>query len=421
LEEFYKKIREKLNRPPKSQTDWELWDKISPDIEYNRRGMPLWWWVPALAVISGIIGYFLHFHDEVMELPPRTVYMIDTVYVDKIITKNDTFILERFTDPIVYEDADLKLIPAYALLEKKARLFEQEVEILQAELNEIGKVIFDSSLKHDDRLSPYLEKYLVRTGIENKNKNPLFDLRSITETPYEITSFSYYPIIKGKIPIVRNVFWDHLIKQQQNESLLNKIIPDYFNIGAVLEGPGIALHNDLNPGLDIGYGVQFEALFSPTFSLLFGVNSRTSYGVTEDLVLANSFPQPQNIGEDSRFDKLQIISKSIDIPLSVKYKLVQKSRWDIFLSGGFIFSKFSENEYKYEYKENNTEIYYEIKDKGGNWNLGSFTFGVGTETNIFSRWTLSIAPQFRYHFKSDLPTNYKNHGIGLRVAMMYNL
>jgi hypothetical protein len=168
-------------------------------------------------------------------------------------------------------------------------------------------------------------------------------------------------------------------------------------------------------------GLQIEALFSPKLSILLGVGSRLSTGYSKDLDVASIFPLPQNVDENSTFDNLKIKSKIIDLPLSIKYKINQNQKWDVFVKGGLVFTKLSEIEYKYEYKNNDNEIYYEVKEEHSGWNAGSFVLGLGIESNVFSKWTLTLEPQLRYNFNSKVPNMYKNHAIGLRMALMYQM
>lgn len=232
MENFYRKIKDKISNPPQTATDWQVWDKISGEIESNSKGIPLWWWVTAAAIIGGVVGYFLHFHDDKVLPLENMVYVTDTVYIDKETVLTDTIYMNRYLSPSKYNIRELEKTPQYAAIQNRSKILEKEIAALQRELNAIGQTIMQSGLSRDARLKTIVDNYMKRNPA---TEIPFFEERTLMEKQGFLDSELYLARLKRRTPIVRNVFWEHLLKSQKEESFFGKLVPDYFNIGVVLD------------------------------------------------------------------------------------------------------------------------------------------------------------------------------------------
>ena len=203
MENFYRKIKDKISNPPQTSTDWQVWDKISGEIESNSKGIPFWWWVTAAAMIGGVVGYFLHFHDDKSLPLENKVYVTDTVYIEKETLLTDTIYMNRYLSPTNYNIKELENLPQYAAIQNRSKILEKEIAELQNELNVIGYTILQSGLSRDARLKPIIDKYVKRNAAADI---PFFEERTLLERQPLLDSELYLARLKRRTPIVRNVF-----------------------------------------------------------------------------------------------------------------------------------------------------------------------------------------------------------------------
>ena len=257
-----------------------------------------------------------------------------------------------------------------------------------------------------------------------KRKSLIVNEATISER-YPLGILAYSPLLNPKlldhkrpqIMIINDLWFENLIKNKKPESFIDQLVPDYVNIGVSAETPGLAFTKNLSPGLEAGFGLNVEFMFSPKLSLVTGVRIRSTQNKTKDEVIASTYPKP-NVSSEESFKNLKLKSSFIDIPFTFKYNMYKREKDKLYLTGGVLLSKNNQTEYVYEYIRNMSEIYYEEKIKGSGWNIGSSVVGLGYELETWRNTSAFIESYARYNFNSD---SNRVHGIGFRFGMYYKI
>ena len=411
-----------MSNTPEVPTDWGMWEDIESTLDKKRKNrfLPVFIGLPFLLFAAGLIGYFLapksgpSMSDNV-EVIRDTIYLTESTHTIDTILQTEYITKWRIQKP----EENLAYLSQIQNLTNLNSTLLQNIDGLNNKLNNYRYAFSESGLKNDPKyrkLDFYdsestanlpedkISLFVDRSGIEAFGMSPLLDTKMLEfERP--------------KLMLVHNLLFENLVKNQKPKSLLDHLVPDYFNIGVSIESPMFAFTKDLSPGLEMGFGLNAELIFSPRFSIVTGVRSRSSQNKTTDELIASSYPQPAT-ESDAVFKNLNVKSSFIDIPLTFKYDVFKLRQNNVYLTGGLLFSKHNETEYVYEYIRNTSEIYYEEKGLGYGWNLGSSVFGLGYELEPWHNTLAFIESYARYSFKSDAEPI---HGIGFRFGMYYKI
>jgi hypothetical protein len=422
LEDFYKKIKDKISDAPDVPTDWGMWAEIESSLEKKRKNwfLPLLIGLPILLALAGLIGYWLAPKPDSL-VSDKTEFSTDTLYLTKTNYIKDTIFLTKYITKWKYNSPpeNVVFLSQIQKLTNLNRSLEQSIKKLNTDLKEYKLAFSESTLKNDPKY-----KYLNRFSSESDalfttNNMDLVNIRTelegLVKSPILIPKSLIYE--RPKLMKVHNLYFENLVKNKKSDSLLDHMIPDYINLGASIEAPGLSVSNDLNPGLEMGIGLNVELMFSPKFSLVSGVRLRSNQNKTNDAQIASTYPQPIVNTEDN-FKNLNIKSSFIDIPFTFKYDVLRHKQNNIYLSAGFLLSLQNHVEYKYEYIRNSTEIYYEVKGPSLGWGLGTSILGIGYEFDHWRNTSAFVESYARYNFKSDSDAI---HGIGFRFGIYYKI
>jgi len=411
-----------MSSNPEVQTDWGMWDSIetSLDKRKKRRFLPFLLALPFLLLFAGAVGYMLAPKSEDSNLSNIDVQR-DTIYLTESIHSIDTILKTEYITKWKYRNPnqDLALQSQVQDLASLNTSLQQSIKGLDLKLNEYRYAFSESILKnnpkydHLDYINSKINTNSIalnedfktdRSIINGLTMSPLLDLQTLT---FE----------RQKIMLIHNLLFENLVKNKKSESVLEKLTPDYVNIGASIESPGLAFTKNLSPGLELGFGLNVELMFSPRFSIVTGIRTRSTQNTTTDSLIAGLYPQPAT-GIEEQFKNLAVKSSFIDIPFTFKYDFLKLNQNNIYLTGGLLLSKHNEIEYKYEYLRGQTEIYYEEKGDQLGWSLGSSVLGVGYEFDAWDRASAFIESYARYNFNSDVDPI---HGVGFRLGLYYKI
>ena len=422
MEKFYDKIKDKMSNTPEAPTDWGMWEDIESTLDKKRKNrfLPVFIGLPLLLFAAGVIGYLLapkpdSTISEKVELIRDTIYLTESIHTVDTILQTEYITKWRIQKP----EESLAFQSQIQNLSNLNTSLLQSIDGLNNKLKDYRYAFSESGLKNDPKYrkldffnpestpnlpSDNISLFVDRSGIEAFDLSPLLDSKMLD---YE----------RPRLMLIHNLLFENLVKNKKSKNLLDHLIPDYFNIGVSIETPGFAFTKDLSPGLEMGFGFNAELMFSPRFSLVTGIRSRSTQNKTTDALIASSYPQPVTTSEEV-FKNLNVKSSYIDIPLTFKYDVFKLRQNNVYLTGGLLLSKHSQTEYKYEYNRNTTEIYYEEKVAVNGWSLGSSVIGIGYELEPWSNTSAFIESYARYNFKSDKGAI---HGVGFRFGMYYKI
>ena len=410
-----------MSNTPDVSTDWGMWSDLESTLDKKRinRLLPIFLGLPIFLILGGIIGYMIAPKQKVfsnaVEIKKDTIYLTEKIHTIDTLIKTEYITKWKYKNPIHNKALQIQ---AQQLASLNSSL-QESIRELDGKLNDYRYAFSESILKNDPKYRS-LDFFNSKSSIIPSNKNITSDIER-----FSIDKLAFSPQLDLKvlkfdrpdIMLIHNLLFENLVNNQKAKSLLDHIIPDYINLGASIETPGLALTNNLSAGLEFGVGLNAEIIFSPNFSLVTGIRSRSSENKTTDPIIAANYPQPI-IGDKEIFKNLSVKSSFIDIPITLKYNILKFNQNDVYLTGGLLLSKHSQTEYKYEYVRNTTEIYFEEKAEVSGWSLGSYIFGVGYEMDAWSN-TLVFAESFvRYNYKSDFEPV---HGVGFRFGMYYKI
>lgn len=422
LENFYKGIKDKMSNPPEVPTDFQMWEDIEQNLDKKKRNwmLPVFLGLPFIILFSGFIGYLLAPKTNTT-LGFETEHTRDTIYINNTTHSIDTIIKTEFITQWKYRNSNqtIQLQSQIQNLSNLNRSLQNDLASLDSKLEDYRMAFSESIIKDNPKYkhldyfrninvtSPYNDNLLStgRSTFENIALSPLLNPGMLEYT-------------RPKIMIIHNDLWlENMLKNKKPKSLLEQIVPDYVNLGISVETPGIAFTKDLSPGLESGFGFQSEFLFSPKFSIVTGIRSRSTQNKTTDIAIASTYPQPIVTSEET-FKNLKVKSTFVDIPFTFKYQMFKHKQNDIYLTGGVLLSKRTQTEYIFEYIRDASEIYYEEKAPGGNWGIGSTIIGLGYEMDTWGNTSAFLESYARYKFNGD---SEPIHGLGFRFGMYYKI
>ena len=411
-----------MSNTPNVQTDWGMWDDIETSLEKkkNNRFLPILLGLPFIVFFSGFIGYLLApNHGTVISNNIETER--DTIYITNTINTVDTVLKTEFVTQWRYQNTNqqLQLQRQVQDLASINQSLQKSIETLDTKLNDYRYAFSESILKENPKYR-HLDVFESRL-----KKNNFLNNENLTSERYPVGAITFSPLLTPKlldykrpqIMLINNLLFENLVKVKKAESLIDQIVPDYVNIGVSAELPGLAFTKNFSPGLEAGLGINVELIFSPRFSLVTGVRTRSTQNKTTDAAIASTYPQPIVTSEDS-FKNLKSKSSFLDIPFTFKYNMFNREKNKLYLTGGVLLSKHNQTEYVYEYVRNTSEVYYEEKIEGSGWSLGSSVVGLGYELEAWRNTSAFVESNFRYQFKRDADAI---HGLGFRFGMYYKL
>lgn len=422
MEDFYDKIKDKMSNKPEVSTDWGMWEDIEStlDKKKKRRFIPVLLGLPFLLLFAGAVGYKLAPKSE-DSISSKIDIQRDTIYLTETSHSVDTIVKTKYITKWKYRNSN-KNLALQSQIQDLATInasLQQSINGLDSKLNEYRYAFSESILKSNPKykhLDYYDKKKSTNSIAQNDvsrtdrslltglTLSPLLDLRELT---FE----------RQKIMVIHNLLFENLVKNKKSESLLEKLTPDYINVGASLESPALAFTKNLSPGLEFGLGLNVELMFSPKFSIVTGVRTRSTENKTIDPFVAALYPQP-TINSEEEFKNLAVKSSFIDIPLTLKYDFLRLNQNNIYFTGGLLLSRHNQIEYKYEYIRDQTEIYYEEKGDKLGWSLGSSVIGIGYEMDNWNSVSAFIESYARYNFSSN---GEAIHGAGFRFGVYYKI
>jgi hypothetical protein len=422
LENFYNKIKNKISNTPDVPTDWGMWNDIESSLEKKKRNrfLPILLVLPFIVFFSGLFGYLLAPNQGAV-ISNNIEEVRDTIYITNTISAVDTVLKTEFVTRWRYHNPSqhLQLQRQVQDLATNNQSLQNNIDVLDSKLNDYQYAFSESILKENPK---YRHLDIFENG--TKRNNRINSDAPISER-YPIGVLAYSPLLSPKslfytrpqIMIVSDLWFENMVINKEPESFLDKIVPDYVNVGVSVETPSLAFTKNLSPGLEVGLGLNTEFMFSPRVSLVTGIRTRSSQNQTSDQIIASTYPQPMFGSEDS-FKNLKVKSSFLDIPFTFKYNMFKQEANKLYLTGGVLVSKHNQTEYVYEYVRNTSEVYYEEKIKGTGWNLGSATLGVGYEMETWGNTSAFVESNLRYQFKSETEAI---HGIGFRFGMYYKI
>lgn len=411
-----------MSKTPDVPTDWGMWEDIEQNLDNKRKNrfLPVFIGLPILLVAAAMIGYLLapkldsNMSDNV-EVIRDTIYLTESIHTIDTILKTEYITKWRIQKP----EENLAFQSQIQNLASLNKSLQQSIDGLNNKLDDYKYVFSESGLKNNPKYSK-LDLFNPESTV---NIPP--DKSSLFVDRFGIDVFDLSPLLdpqklnfeRPKLMLIHNLLFENLVKNKKSKSLLDHIIPDYLNIGVSIETPSFAFTKDLGPGLEIGFGFNAELMFSPRFSLVTGVRTRSTQNKTTDELIASTYPQPITSTEEA-FKNLSVKSSYIDIPLTFKYKAFKLRQNNVYLTGGLLLSRHNQTEYLYEYIRNSSEIYYEEKGIASGWSLGSSIIGLGYELEPWSNTSAFIESYARYSFRSD---SDPVHGIGFRFGIYYKI
>ncbi len=427
MEEFYKKLNDKLENTPNEPTDWSVWDKIENELDRDKKRaiIPFWFW-PLGMLAVGLLGYMLG-SEMPFNIPSneRTTLVRDTIYMDRIITKSDT----------VFQHTSLTENPIFSNLNAENQRIQNQLQALKLynrqianQLNSYGRLIAEKGLLADIDFSKLpniqdFESFASKMEVANSDIFPkekrdfLNSLEFLDGIP--ISKQIEYDR-KRPMPIV-GLTHSQILKMMENPSFMDKITPDYVNIGFLTEGPSFIFDQNGNSGSAFGGGGIVELIFSPKLSLILGASSVSYSSKIEDETNAGVYPQPMNIGEDEIFENLNILSSSLEIPVSLKYRLNFIKSVQPYIVGGLSGVKFRNIEYKYEYSSGTNETYYEVSANAvlpWGWSVHG---GLSAVKSISNSFDILGEVRFNYQLGDAALNRDRYYGLGIRLGALYKI
>ncbi len=411
-----------MSNTPNVPTDWGMWEDIESSLDKKRKNrlLPVLLSLPFLLVMAGIIGYLLASKPDV-SISERVEIRTDTVYLTESIHKVDTVLQTKYITKWRYQipEETLTFQSQVQDLSKINSFLQQSIDELNKKLDDYRYAFSESILKDDPKY-----KKSDFFDLESQNNLPTKNI-ALNIDRFGIEAFALSPIPevkmlsyeRPKLMLIHNLLFENLVKSKKSKSLSDHLIPDYINIGVSIETPGLAFTKNLRPGLETGLGFNVELMFSPRFSLVTGIRSRSTQNKTTDPLIASLYPQPV-FGSEETFQNLNVKSSFIDIPLIFKYDIFKLNQNQVYLTGGLLLSKHNQTEYLYEYSRNTSEIYYEEKGVALGWSLGSSVLGMGYEFDAWRNTSAFVESYARYNFKNESDAI---HGLGFRFGMYYKI
>lgn len=411
-----------MSNTPDVPTDWGMWGNIESSLEKkkNNRLLPILLGLPFIVFFAGLIGYLLapNFSTVIsndLELERDTIYITNTINTIDTVLKTEIVTRWKYHNP----KQQLQLQRQVQNLSSINQSLQKSMDDLDSKLNDYRFAFSENILKENPKYAhlDFFESEPKRNNILN-NEGPINER-------YPIGVLAYSPMLSPKsliykrpqIMLINNLLFENLEKNIKPESFLEKMVPDYVNIGVSAETPSLAFTKNLSPGLESGLGLNMELMFSPRLSMVTGIRTRSTQNKTTDEITASTYPQPMTGSEDS-FNNLNVKSSFLDIPFTFKYNMFKNAGNKLYLTGGVMLSKHKKTEYVYEYERNTSEVYYEEKIDGTGWSLGSSLLGVGYEIEAWGNTSAFVESNLRYQFNSDSDAI---HGIGFRFGMYYKI
>ena len=234
MEDFYKKLGDKLEKAPTEATDWSMWNDIEKHLEKGekRRIVPFWIWLLGMMAI-GTAGYFIG--ANTYNSPNSSVEVFnDTIYVNRTITKIDT-IFKNVSEE-AYQKANYLKSENYRFKNELAAL-QQTNALVVAQLKDYKQQLTEQSRRLKAR-SDGLTNFETYEGNRSFPEMDLVNDKTLYQREFlssianldgiELNSELYF---ESKKPIIIVGMWPSQIKLKRHpSSLLHQLSPDYLLI-----------------------------------------------------------------------------------------------------------------------------------------------------------------------------------------------
>jgi hypothetical protein len=428
MDEFYKKIQDKLNQGPDFPFEATQWDLLEQRLDnqsilkkpfYKKVLFWLFLWALSLGLISGIYWHQINKNKaEILALKANLAQgnkvIYDTIYRHQIIHQYDTVYHEMIKT--IPSNKRIKGIVENNLLEQKTLI----VNGLEGRLNKVGK---ENIRLHNPskKLATYSMAELGKV-VAHSRKQPFIDANSQKASRvrkhFEHLSFlgtKQVPLLSSPRVEIKDI---EVPMIEKSTPLIAYLQPSSFKLGINLGIPFLlSKYNDSAPNTSIG--VKTEIGFGDRFSLQIGANFETlKFNLKEDFEEDFDLNLEPIIGA-TELHSYGIKSEFLQIPIGFKYLFLPKKRLSPYINMGVLATKLLEREVKYVYSDNG-QTYFKQEEEGGSDFQNNQIYGsIGFDYELKPKWNLNFAVRYNHSFNQDVFTSDELRSLRFETGISY--
>ncbi|MCB0687271.1 MAG: hypothetical protein KDC53_12130 [Saprospiraceae bacterium] len=441
MDQFDKKIKQKLTNAPRHEADPVVWAKVAGNLDHGLSSNRALWmrYLLATAALLAIAGSFFWLGTRYN----RTKALEDEVQkMSKVIAelqwrdKNST----RIVDTLVVRDTIWQIY--YPQGSRSQTLSSTAVG---KDMDSQSPGIFSSTyipeiLQTSQAISSVTDSLLAKKYMDLLRNDHIIkaassvDISSTRFTqednnsqrvalqtlPFEFSTLPSLTHRKITLHPYRSLQAGQIIKAEKSRRFLNLLLPDHYRIGLVMGGLN-PLANEAEEVQEWVGGMQTEVFFGSRTSIISGIRYRRLNTKYEHELEEAKFPEPDGLLASDRIKEIYANASFVNIPLILKYSYPWSDKFYPFVYGGILFGGIRSQNYKFEIVRNGQEKIINSKIAGSAWVLNSVLYGIGMEYNPVYRFTFSADIEGRYQIKQSEEEYGTHHGLGLRLVIYYNL
>ena len=401
--------------------DEYAWEKMEARLnkeDNRRRRYLLWWFLLPLVFISAGTGYYF------LKNKPAETKNVQHASInsneDKSIKKKN---ISAEKIPTINEDNTSNKINVDI---KKNIVLTQATRQLPASNNDIatGDITNNSD--------PY---HRFKKGKLSSKTNP-GEVVDINTHSYEVDSSNF---ILDKTPVDKLtadssvvIVSDTVIQKDSLKNTATINLPDSSKKDAIKKAVPSRFYFLASVAADIG-SVKFLSLQNSKLTPKIGIG--IGYQLSKKLSVQTGFyagrkkyiagPEDYNPKSGSYWDMVQIVKVNAsclvyDIPLTVRYNIIQKPTIDYFATAGFSSYIMKKEDYVYDYTYNNMPYHSSWTYTGNKHFFSVFNISVGIEKKLSPYFSLLAEPYVGIPLSGVGDGNVKLYSAGLQVGLKYN-
>ncbi|MCB0667137.1 MAG: hypothetical protein KDC80_15010 [Saprospiraceae bacterium] len=438
MDQFDKKIKQKLAKAPKHQADPEVWAGIAPYLPTSfRSGGSSWlryaFGLAALLALSGLFFWLgtKYVGSEKLEAEIKrlsaSVQSLESERNNPSPAVSDTLVIRDTIWQIYYPGQQYSSQGIPSEIQNKMRV--------QRPRSESAPYLASSVLQYpvSNKLKEVLAKNYVSllrgrgskennpatsTGRTNKDQATAHRLALLRNINHYVTSKFRRNI---RLHPYQGLNAEEIIALEKSKRIWKALIPDHYRIGLVAGGLNLLLP-EAEHAQEWVSGFQAELFFSRSISLETGLRYRYAHLKQEHEIHEIKFPLPDNLQNGDRIKEFYSTSQYLNIPLQIKYTYPLSRRFYPYLKSGVLVGAPISEDYKYEVIRNGQEINLTAGNNGSAWALNSYLVGLGMEYNPNYRITYALDWEGRFPISKSSENEFQaQKGLGMRLGIYYNL
>lgn len=437
MDQFDKKIKQKLAKAPKHEPDPEIWANVAPHLNPTTVGRRSSWLqkmmiaASLLTLVGGSFWLGTLYHDQdlksEMERMSNSIAALQQTererlrIIDTLVVHDTVWHLFHPGNGQVAHDENVPT-PNDNLYRSNNTISTYRPQIFNRD-SHWSKSFIDQTIENNYKV--LLSNQRRGESERASGSSVVADANDHSDNQIELIDkrfFVPFANFKRKIRLhpYQGLLADQIIKNERSRRFIRSILPKNYRVGLVTGGLNLLLH-EIEHSQEWMAGVQIELHFSNRISFLTGIRYRYLQFKQEHDLEEISYPVPVDLQSQDQIREIYADVEYLNLPIILKYSVPLSPRFMPYVHAGLMIGGASSQAYKYEVIRNNQEFKLNVDPVGSSWTLNSYLLGAGLEYSISNRFVLTADFEGRTQFKAAEMEHQKYDGLGMRLGLYYNL